>query len=74
MYITSNIVKFFIAFLFLSILLGKSNENEVLKSDLDSLNILTKKSPERAIRFARELLKKVVQFQNLILNIKLIIR
>ena len=42
-----------------SILLGKSNDNEVLKSDLDSLNILTKKSPERAIRFARELLKKV---------------
>ena len=59
MCITSNIVKFFIAFLFSSILLGKSNENEVLKSDLDSLNILTKKSPERAIRFARELLKKV---------------
>ena len=59
MYTTNNIVKFFIAFLFSSILLGKSNENEVLKSDLDSLNILTKKSPERAIRFARELLKKV---------------
>ncbi|GIR30334.1 MAG: hypothetical protein CM15mP44_6170 [Candidatus Neomarinimicrobiota bacterium] len=59
MYTFDNIVKFFIAFLFSSILLGKSNENEVLKSDLDSLNILTKKSPERAIRFARELLKKV---------------
>ena len=56
---TNNVVKFFIAFLFSSILIGKSNENEVLKSDLDSLNILTKKSPERAIRFARELLKKV---------------
>ena len=41
---TNNIVKFFIAFLFSSILLGKSNEDEVLKSDLDSLNILTKKS------------------------------
>ena len=59
MYTFDNIVKFFIGFLFSSILLGKSNENEVLKSDLDSLNILTKKSPERAIRFARELLKKV---------------
>ena len=59
MYTFDNIVKFFIAFLFSSILLGKSNEDEVLKSDLDSLNILTKKSPERAIRFARELLKKV---------------
>ena len=59
MYTFDNIVKFFIAFLFSSTLLGKSNENEVLKSDLDSLNILTKKSPERAIRFARELLKKV---------------
>jgi len=59
MYTFDNIVKFFITFLFSSILLGESNENEVLKSDLDSLNILTKKSPERAIRFARELLKKV---------------
>ena len=59
MYTFDNAVKFFITFLFSSILLGKSNENEVLKSDLDSLNILTKKSPERAIRFARELLKKV---------------
>ena len=59
MYTFDNIVKFFIGFLFSSLLLSKSNENEVLKSDLDSLNILTKKSPERAIRFARELLKKV---------------
>ncbi|MFL3005099.1 MAG: transcriptional regulator [Candidatus Neomarinimicrobiota bacterium] len=58
MYAYNNIVKFFTAFLFFSILFSKSND-DVLKSDLDSLNTLTKKSPERAIRFARELLKKL---------------
>ena len=60
MYAYSNIVKVSIAFLFLSILFGKSNENQVLKSDLDSLNNLTKRSPERAIRYARELLDKII--------------
>ena len=59
MYAFNNIVKLFIAFLFSSILFSKSNDDDVLKSDLDSLNTLTKKSPERAIRFARELLKKL---------------
>ena len=59
MYAYNNIVKFFITFLFSAILFGKTNEDKVLQSDLDSLSILTKKSPERAIRFARELLKKV---------------
>tara|TARA_X000000950_G_scaffold139405_1_gene172989 strand:- start:3221 stop:5044 length:1824 start_codon:yes stop_codon:yes gene_type:complete len=58
MYAYNNIVKFVIAFLFSSILFSKSND-DILKSDLDSLNSLTKKSPERAIRFARELLKKL---------------
>ena len=60
MYHYSNIVKVFIAFLLLSILFGKSSENKVLQSDIDSLNTLTKKSPERAIRYARELLDKLV--------------
>ena len=59
MYAYNNIVKFFITFLFSAILFGKTNEDKVLQSDLDSLSILTKKSPERAIRFGRELLKKV---------------
>ena len=39
--------------------LAKAMRMKCCKSDLDSLNILTKKSPERAIRFARELLKKI---------------
>ena len=56
---SNNIVKFFITFLFSSILFSESDDDVVLKSDLDSLNTLTKKSPERAIRFARELLKKI---------------
>ena len=32
----------------------------VIQSDLDSLNTLIKKSPERAIRYARELLDRIV--------------
>ena len=60
MYVYNNVIRFLIAFSLLSTLFGKSNENEVLQSDLDSLNTLTKKSPERAIRYARELLDKIV--------------
>ena len=60
MYAYVKILKVSIAFLFLSILFSKSNESQVLQSDLDSLNTLTKRSPERAIRYARELLDKIV--------------
>ena len=46
--------------LFISTLFGDSKINILNKNSLDSLNTLTKKSPERAIRYARELLGTVV--------------
>ena len=64
MYAYVKILKVSIAFLFLSILFSKSNESQVLQSDLDSLNTLTKRSPERAIRYARELLDKIVPLKD----------
>ncbi len=59
MYPLRIINRFFVVLSFSAILFAKSNDDVVIKGDLDSLNTLTKKSPERAIRFARELLKKV---------------
>ena len=48
-------------FLFLyQLSFGEDKKRLVSKSDIDSLNTLTKKSPERAIRYARELLGKIV--------------
>ena len=51
---------FFYIFFSLSFLYGESKKSKVIQSDLDSLNTLVKKSPERAIRYARELLDRIV--------------
>ena len=51
---------FFYVSFSLSALFGEDKKRLVSKSDIDSLNTLTKKSPERAIRYARELLGKIV--------------
>jgi len=50
----------FYIFFSLSFLCGESKKSKVIQSDLDSLNTLVKKSPERAIRYARELLDRIV--------------
>ncbi len=56
---SSKLIKL-LALLFLtSIILGDGDITIKMESDLDSMRVLTKKSPERAIRFARALLKKV---------------
>jgi len=56
-----NFFKMFFYIVFpLSLLFGESKESKVIQSDLDSLNTLIKKSPERAIRYARELLDRIV--------------
>ena len=59
MYTLKTINRFLVALAFSSILFAESNDDVVIKSDIDSLNTLIKKSPERAIRYARELLKKL---------------
>ena len=64
---------FFYIFFPLSLLFGESKGNKVIRSDLDSLNTLIKKSPERAIRYARELLDRIVPGEDLKMSIKLII-
>ena len=51
---------FFPIILFISTLFSDSKISILHKNSLDSLNTLTKKSPERAIRYARELLGTVV--------------
>ena len=59
-----NYLNFFKMFLYvffsISFLFGDSKKSRVIQSDLDSLNTLVKKSPERAIRYARELLDRIV--------------
>ena len=59
MYTLRIINRFFVALLFSAILFAKSNDDVVIEKNIDSLNTLMKKSPERAIRYARELLKKL---------------
>ena len=59
---------FFYVSFSLSALFGEDKKRLVSKSDIDSLNTLTKKSPERAIRYARELLGKKVLEKILNLN------
>ncbi len=48
-----------LAFIFLSIIHGNDNISISQKDATDSLNVLAKKSPKRAIRYARELLGKI---------------
>ena len=55
---TSKIITIYI-FVFLSFLVGKDEEGVIKKEMIDSLNVLSKKFPERAIRYSRDLLSMI---------------
>tara|TARA_Y100001970_G_C14252771_1_gene873053 strand:+ start:3856 stop:5706 length:1851 start_codon:yes stop_codon:yes gene_type:complete len=58
-----NTIRFFnrlvLAFIFSSIIYGNDNISILQKDAVDSLNVLAKKSPKRAIRYGRGLLEKI---------------
>ena len=53
------LVIFIYCMIFSSSLLGDSEKTKLNEEMIDSLNVLSKKFPERAIRFSRDLLSKL---------------